>query len=444
MKKAITFNLILITILMPLLIIPDKDNYNILKFGTLLILGFILLVLLFASYKALYLDKKDIIILIFIGLVFISTLSAINIKVAIFGEENRYEGLLTFVVYAIIYVCSKKFFTMKKISAFLNILFWTTMVIGTLGIAQKYVNCDILFPIFNKGICATFGNSNFFGSFISIALPISICIFIFYGSKKGLILSTILFYNMISSGTRSTWVAFIMIAVIGTIYLIKEKNKKFFLRAMLLLILFIFIFVYLINGFQYIFNKLRINKNSDNENTVISSQKTVTELKVQMIKDELTQSKKTGAANGLGSGRIEIWNMTIKLMCVRPVFGCGPDNILCGLAKYCTKELNAFAIRTGTIPDKAHNEYLQIGATIGIPALICYLIFILLIIINNAKSMFNNKIYFAIGLSIIGYLIQAFFNISTIGVAPIFWMMLGLIDNRKFMIDLNNLILEKR
>ena len=34
-------------------------------------------------------------------------------------------------------------------------------------------------------------------------------------------------------------------------------------------------------------------------------------------------------------------------------------------------------------------------------------------------------------LSIIGsYLVQAFFNISTIGIAPIFWFCLGIIDNK--------------
>ena len=33
---------------------------------------------------------------------------------------------------------------------------------------------------------------------------------------------------------------------------------------------------------------------------------------------------------------------------------------------------------------------------------------------------------------IIAYLVQAFFNISTIGVAPIFWFLLGLIQNEDF------------
>lgn len=42
-------------------------------------------------------------------------------------------------------------------------------------------------------------------------------------------------------------------------------------------------------------------------------------------------------------------------------------------------------------------------------------------------------------LSIIGsYLVQAFFNISTIGIAPMFWFALGIMDNKKIIKDGGN------
>lgn len=95
-----------------------------------------------------------------------------------------------------------------------------------------------------------------------------------------------------------------------------------------------------------------------------------------------------------------------------------------------TEESFEFIKAHNDIPDKAHNEYLQIAVTLGIPALIAYLIFLGMIIIPNLKYIFKQK-YIFILLSIIGsYLVQAFFNISTIGIAPIFWLTLGIIDNR--------------
>ena len=89
-----------------------------------------------------------------------------------------------------------------------------------------------------------------------------------------------------------------------------------------------------------------------------------------------------------------------------------------------------------------HNEYLHIAATIGIPALIIYLIFISTILIPKMKQMMNNKVSYIITLAIICYLVQAFFNISTIGVAPIFWMILGLSDNTEIIEKLNQNLIE--
>lgn len=423
-QKLITIILTLIAVLAPLLIIPNGDNYNILKLVLLLTTGLALLILLLASYKNLTLDKKDIIILIFLGLVFFSTFLSSNIKTSIIGAENRYEGLLMFITYICIYLSAKKYFNYEKISRFLNIMFYVSIIIGILGIAQKYISYKPLYPIFNKGICSTFGNSNFFGSFISIVLPIASATFILKGSKKGFVLSLIMFFNMIASGTRSAWVAFTVVGILGLIYLIKQRNKKHFKRAVILLICFTIIFVYLFNGFDFILKKIGITQKNNISST--------TKIKINQIKNDIKKAETSGISDEMGSSRIEIWKMTLKLIAKKPVTGCGVDNLKRGLIENCRDEALAFANRTNALIDKAHNEYLHIAATLGIPALICYLMFIALILLPKIKLIINNKIYFIICLAIISYLAQAFFNISTIGVAPLFWMLLGLIDNKDF------------
>ena len=424
-QKAITLILILISAIVPLCIVPDKtnNNYNIIKFIILLVAGLALLILLLGSYKTLTMDKKDILILIFMGLVFISAFFSNNIKTAIIGANNRYEGLPMFATYICIYLCAKKYFNIKKKTIILNIMFIISMIIGILGIAQKYVNYEDLYPIFNKGICSTFGNSNFFGSFISLVLPISIATFIFTGTKKGFILSLVMFFNMISSCTRSAWVAFAFVGIIGLIYLIKQKNKQYFKRTLIIITCFVIIFIYLLNGFNFIFNKF--TKESTEKQSTISE----TQRKINIIKQEITKATKSGLSEEMGSSRISIWKLTLLLMSKKPILGCGPDNLWFGLVENCEKEIYQFVNKHHVAVDKAHNEYLQIGATIGIPALICYITFILLILIPKTKLNLNNKTCFIIYLSLISYLIQAFFNISTIGVAPLFWILLGLIDN---------------
>ena len=133
--------------------------------------------------------------------------------------------------------------------------------------------------------------------------------------------------------------------------------------------------------------------------------------------------------NKLGSNRIEIWKMTLKVIEKSPLIGCGVDALEYGVIKYAPDEVVDYIFRTGQYVDKAHNEYLHIAATMGIPALIAYLGFIGSICFSGIKNAFKNEKILILLIIITSYLIQAFFNISTIAVAPIFWFILGITAN---------------
>lgn len=138
-QKIITLILTIVAVTVPLIVTPVNGvfNYNIGKIILLLSAGALLLILLLASYKSLTLDKKDIIILIFLGLVIISTFLSSEIKKSILGEKHRYEGLLTFATYICIYFCSKKYFKFEKIPILFNILFYTYIIIVFLELLKS-------------------------------------------------------------------------------------------------------------------------------------------------------------------------------------------------------------------------------------------------------------------------------------------------------------------
>lgn len=407
--KTITIVLTLIAILAPTILFPTNPYFlaYMPKNIVLLVGGALLLILLLSSYKDLKIDKKDILLIIFLLLIFISTLFSSNIKRSIFGSITRYEGLLMFLTYACIYFAAKKFFKYKNTNTFLNIMFYVSIAIGILGIVQNYYHTFEFDPFFSKGISGTFVNSNFFGSFISIILPASMAIFILKGNKKSFILSLVMFFNMISSGTRSAWIAFIVISFIGFVYLIKQKDKTFWKRSLIIFISFVIIFSYLFSP--------------------IGS--SITQDKIYSLKKDFEIFAETGFNNKLGSNRMEIWITTLKLIIQNPIIGCGTDNLAMGLASHCQEDFIKYAVKHHSIIDKAHNEFLHIAATNGIPALIIYLTFLGLILFPKTKTMFKDKKTFLFSLCIISYLVQAFFNISTLGVAPLFWMILGLCDN---------------
>lgn len=138
--------------------------------------------------------------------------------------------------------------------------------------------------------------------------------------------------------------------------------------------------------------------------------------------------KDKNVKNSFGSYRIEIWNIVLGVIPKVPLLGTGPDTLAYSLIKYSTNDALAYIKGHGQYIDKAHNEYLQVTATMGIPALIVYLIFLGQILVKQ-KNMFKDTSSFILVIPIISYICQAFFNISTIGVAPIFWCILGLIQN---------------
>ena len=79
--------------------------------------------------------------------------------------------------------------------------------------------------------------------------------------------------------------------------------------------------------------------------------------------------------------------------------------------------------------DKAHNEYLHIMATSGVPSLFTYAIFLYFVLKKGFALSHQDSRYNMFMISIVAYLVQAFFNISVVSVAYIFWIFLGVISN---------------
>ena len=426
--KVINVILCIIVFLIPLLTIPRMvalNWYNIIKYIALLICGAILLICIILKRKELKFDLIDKTLLAFLILIVLSTIFSINVPKAILGEENRYEGLLTFIVYFLTYYCAKYHFSYNKYLK--NFAFATVLITSVTGILQYY-NLFPIYLIFNiphpsSVALSTFGHRNFFGSFLAIVVPIFMALYIIKKKKAYLIISLVSFWAMLVSMTRSSWVGLAVASIFGLIYIIKNFNKEIFIRALQIIIGSAAIFVFVLTPPQFISNL--INKNSKYYS--IEGRLNLVENDISnILGDESVQQK----ANS-GSGRIGIWMATLNSIAKEPFLGTGPDTLKDALinnsVEYVVYRLGYYH----EIVDKAHNEYLQIAATIGIPALIIYLAFLAQIIFKE-KNIFRNNNTFIFWVSIISYLAQAFFNISTIGVAPIFWLLLGVVQNEKF------------
>jgi O-antigen ligase len=135
----------------------------------------------------------------------------------------------------------------------------------------------------------------------------------------------------------------------------------------------------------------------------------------------------------LGSARGYIWSRTLPVIKNSPLIGYGPDNYVIAFPQddYIGK-IKAYGT-AHMIIDKPHNLFLQIAVNTGVPALIAFLVLIGLYFAQSLKLYFKNingsltaLAGTAIFLSISGYLTAGLFNDSVVGIAPIFWVLLGL------------------
>ncbi|HOB20675.1 MAG TPA: O-antigen ligase family protein, partial [Candidatus Atribacteria bacterium] len=117
-----------------------------------------------------------------------------------------------------------------------------------------------------------------------------------------------------------------------------------------------------------------------------------------------------------GSKRIFIWKCALQIIREHPFFGTGPETF--SKVIYSRFSLHFF---------KAHNEYLNIAQSSGIPALIVYAAWLADVIRNGIKGIRKNIYILPYLASVTGYAVQAFFNVSIVAVAYIFWIFSGIL-----------------
>ncbi len=373
----------------------------------------------YTTYKIINRDKihfKDLFILLLIIFAYISYKFALDGKMALYGAEGRFEGLLVILSYYFIFLLAS---TLNKDQK--KVIFYTIIISGIyqilLGTIQTLRIENILgydrsdnWSAHFKFASGTLSNPNFYSSYILM------CLMLVYGKllqakdkKHGIIygLLTLLFgYGLIIGNTTSCYLAAGLIILITLLTKINKNNiKKVVLygsSTLGLLIALILIFDQFANHrITYTMNKNFI---------------------------EIKNIFKKGITDETGNYRVYVWKKTLSYAPKYYLTGMGIDNFsLINEGNYICVGIGS----KGQCFDKAHNEYLQKFITEGIFSIITYLgllVFTIIKYIKNKEDRKENYIYF---LAFLAYLIQAFFNISVIMVAPLFYIVMGLLNENK-------------
>lgn len=402
LENIINFILYSVIVIMPLIISVDAESmymegkvYYLYIVGSLLfLLGVIYLIKTYKRNKGFDLRTETKVALLFLFTIFIAMFISRYRNIAFWGNPDRKEGFVIYVIYILLFIMASNFFKINyKIVKF---IFIVPCIISLYGVVQ-YFGIDhfqkfLWDMIYMPGqAIGTIGNANFFATYISIFLFISTALYVLKKEIIYLVYTIILFSGLIASQTRGCWLAYIVYLIVLLILTFKRKNgiKK--------LAILCIVFVVAFCSLSYFKGDNVVEKAS------ISN---------------ITNSK------GTVSQRFEIYKLSLKLFKDSPIIGNGPDTLRWSLLTSYFKENVEFTNEHNTFIDKCHNEILEYAVNDGVITAILYLVLIGMICIGLIKNI-KRDVNIIMLLAVIGYFVQSQSNISVIQVAPIFWIILG-------------------
>lgn len=429
MEKITNKTLLHITTLCILLIVPflkffsmNLEMFNLLNnydnINPAIILYISIPVLIFIYIKDIIKKRKlDIYDYLFYVLVIIGVISiifSIDKNLAIFGKSLRHEGFLSILSYYLLFINWKNNGTNDDIKKYVKLLIIIGIINGLYSILQVYTNFNFILRYYDNGRMASglCGNPNFLGSLIVTILSIVSCKYLLNKEKKTklifiLILLIITLINCQSTGPVLTYV---ITLIFLTIFInIKKHNILKKLYSLIAIITITYIGVYSLN--------------------MILDSSGIFKIKKEISTTALKETVQSG-----GNGRIRIWKNSLGIVKKYPIIGVGYDNFYLAYPNTKVEEDVNFIVTNNTVKrvnrgyllyDNAHNIYLHTLVSTGILGLIPYLFLCLLTFIKGLKLKEKSGILLLGGF--VAYSIQGFANISVIQVAPIYYLIIGLI-----------------
>lgn len=132
------------------------------------------------------------------------------------------------------------------------------------------------------------------------------------------------------------------------------------------------------------------------------------------------------------SGRGYIWSRTLPLLKKHIILGSGADTFIFTFPQNDYIELANYGF-SNQIMTKPHNLYLQVSVQTGVLSLIAFIVFYLMYFISSFRLYIKGrfKSYYAqVGVAIlvasVSYIVLGLANDSSLTVAPVFWVLMGL------------------
>jgi O-antigen ligase/Tfp pilus assembly protein PilF len=311
----------------------------------------------------------------------------------------------------------------KQINRIISAILIIGGLFGIYGILQ-YNGIDFLFWVGNveRGkVFGLFGNAGYFAEYLILPLPIAVSLFLVSKNKiiKSLLLIGILTMASAIALTfsRTPYLSLVISFIFMLLLFVISRGKRLFKENKKIIIVILTTIVLIVSLFV-------IPTSLNEKGTVLSK------IKERVSISQLGSEFFTGR-------RVAIWKYTIPMIKDYPLLGSG-----IGTYKYNTLKYQAIFFDRGEnrslyphgFADKAHNEYLQLWAELGIIGLGIFLWLIISYFnygfknLRKIKNKYRQGIIIGLMGSIVAFLVDAIFWFPMHQPVNIvlFWLILGL------------------
>lgn len=355
--------------------------------------------------------KVDYLILAVLGWIALSTVFSIHVPTAVFGKYRRFEGLISFVNYAMLYFLAVQL--LDRVSR-IRSLAWTLFLSGTLvslyGVMQ-YLGIDPLswggLPFEPNRAFSTYGNPNLLGGFLVILLPVALGLALSEKDRRwriaywaGFLLTALCW---IVAFTRGAWIG-------GAVALVVLGAAAWRMRTRLTLVDWSFA------GAIAALSAFVVARSLASQDAVLN------------VWSRLASIFEFGQGSALT--RFQIWDAAWRATLDRPIFGFGPDTFRLIFPGYKSVEYVQAAGHL-SVADNAHNYPLQLTTAIGIPGMfLLYGLFATVAVLSFRTAFVrpdsgsdNTRLVLAVfWAAAAGYVVHLTFGLSVTGTTFLLWI----------------------
>ncbi len=245
-----------------------------------------------------------------------------------FGQWQRilFSGLAFFAAYRV--------FPVKYRKNLIDVLIITGGLAGLYGILQKSGGIGRIDVPKMSRVFSTFGNPNFFASFLIGLIPLSLMSFFKDKRKWKLIFLAMMLIALYHTGTRGAWLGLAGAGILGSLCVSKKRE---------IILVFLIIVILMFGWF--------------------------------------TRSKWKR-----GTERLMIWRDTLKMAVSNPVIGVGLGKFYSEFPEYASDDLLKILPQGKFIVNYAHNEFLELLAETGLAGVGVYIWFLVVFYIRGLKK----------------------------------------------------------